>query len=234
MGMRVLVLSDIHGNMPALEAIVKDEDWDLMICLGDLVDYGPWPDEVIDYIMENADYTVMGNHDYSLAFGAECGCSEEYVELTLHTRKATLYRLSELHKSYLQSLPEKLDLEMGGKVIHLVHGSYKNPLYGFVSPSMPEKAILKEMDGAKGIVLFGHSHIPMEKELKEDLKIINPGSVGFPKENDPRASYIVIENGKFRLKKVEYDIEKMVSGIESMEIPEEIKNRLILSVREGK
>ncbi len=220
--------------MPALEKIAEEETWDLMVCLGDLVDYGPWPDEVIDYIMENADYTIMGNHDYSLALGGDCGCSEEYVELTMHTRRATMHRLNDLYRSYLKSLPEKLEIDIEGKHINLVHGSYKNPLYGFISPDVPEEVIWTEMQDARGIVLFGHSHIEMQKELRDDLLIVNPGSVGFPKGNDPRASYIIFENGRFHIKKVEYDVEKTVKGILEMDIPDNLKQSLIVSVREGK
>ena len=234
MGMRVLVLSDIHGNMPALEAIVKDEDWDLMICLGDLVDYGPWPDEVIDYIMENADYTVMGNHDYSLALGGDCGCSEEYVELTMYTRRATMNKISDLYRSYLKSLPEKLEIDIEGRHTNLVHGSYKNPLYGFISPDVPEEVIFEEMQMASGVVLFGHSHIPMEKDLRDDLKIVNPGSVGFPKGNDPRASYVIIENGRFHLKKIEYNVDLMINGLRNMDLPDDVKQTLITSIKEGR
>ena len=232
--MRVLILADIHGNMPALIEIAEKETWDLMICLGDLVDYGPWPDEVIDFIMENADYTILGNHDYSLALGGDCGCSPEYVDLTMYSRKATITRINELQRSYLASLPEKLEVDIGGNKTHLVHGSVKSPLYGFVAPFIDEEAIYREMGDAEGVVLFGHSHMDMYKELRDDLVIVNPGSVGFPKGNDPRASYVIYENGRFHQKKLEYDVEKMVQGLMSMDMPDEIKNILIDSVREGR
>ncbi len=232
--MRVLILADIHGNMPALSEIAARESWDLMICLGDLVDYGPWPDEVIDFIMENADYTVMGNHDYSLALHGDCGCSPEYVALTMYSRKATENRVNDLIRSYLASLPEKLEIDLDGKRLHLVHGSIRNPLYGFIAPFLNDEDILKEMQDASGIVIFGHSHIEMQRELRDDLIIINPGSVGFPRGNDPRTSYIIYENGRFHQKRLEYDIEKMVQGIVAMNMPDEIKNVLIDSVREGR
>ncbi len=232
--MRVLILADIHGNMPALSEIAEKESWDLMICLGDLVDYGPWPDEVIDFIMENADYVILGNHDYSLAFGGDCGCSPEYVDVTMYSRKATINRISVLQRSYLASLPERLDIEIDGKNVHLVHGSIKHPLYGFVTPFVDKKIIWDEMGDAEGIVLFGHSHIDMYKKLKDNLVIINPGSVGFPKGNDPRTSYIIYENGRFHQKKLEYDVEKVVQGLMAMDMPDEIKNALIDSVREGR
>lgn len=232
--MRILVLADIHGNMPALEEIAKKETWDILICLGDLVDYGPWPDEVIDFIMESSNYTVMGNHDYSLAFGGNCGCSAEYIDLTMYSRKSTIDKLTKLHMSYLSKLPKKLELELDGMKLTIVHGSIKHPLYGFVAPFTDEKNIREEMNGADGIVLFGHSHLDMYKMLPSHLVIINPGSVGFPKGGDPRASYGVFEDGRYYQKKLEYDIESMVQGIMAMDMPKEIKDKLIYSVREGK
>lgn len=233
--MRILILADIHGNMPALEAIIREESWDLMICLGDLVDYGPWPDEVVDFIIENADYTVMGNHDYSLTFDGDCGCSPEYVDLTLYSRNATLSKINEVMKSYLASLPKKLLLELDNNKFHLVHGSIKNPLYGWVAPGLDEEKIRKEMYGVEGIVLFGHSHMGMYRKLEENLIIVNPGSVGFPKgEGDPRASYIIYENGKFHQKKVFYNIDRTVQGIVAMDMPDEIKNILISNLLKGR
>ena len=232
--MRILVLADIHGNMPALKEIAKKESWDIMLCLGDLVDYGPWPDEVIDFIKENADYVVLGNHDYSLAFDGDCGCTSEYIDLTMYSRKAVLDRLNESHILYLKSLPQRLKLDIDGLVLNLVHGSIRHPLYGFVAPFVEENKIREEMDGAEGIVLFGHSHYAMQKRLSSNLVIINPGSVGFPKGDDPRTSYGVFEDGKYYQKKLEYDIESVVNGIKNMDMPMKVKDVLIYKIKEGK
>ncbi len=234
--MRVLIVSDIHANYPALMAVLEREYYfDKLICLGDLVDYGPFPEKVINKIREISDLTIQGNHDFSLATGGDCGCSKEYLASTMASRKATYDKISIENIEYLKTLPKKYSLVIDGISYTFVHGSFKNPLYGFVAPYLPDNIIRKEMEGVpKGVLFFGHSHIQMNFVLNKSTLLVNPGSVGFPKTGDNRAAYVVVEDGDISFKKTHYDIGKTVEGIKNLNMPDSVKEELIFSLKEGR
>jgi len=235
--MKLLVLADIHSNRAALEAILEKEEYDAVLCLGDLVDYGPEPRSVIKIIRQISSFTIMGNHDLSLAYNKGCvGCTEFFEKITLASRNNIYYRFTEEELNYLKKLPDKILVELDGINILMVHGTVKKPYEGYITPSTPPHIIEEEMhyEGNKKIdlILFGHSHIPMDYQL-HDYRIINPGSVGFPRGGDPRASYVVIEDGEIHFRKAKYNVEETINGLKNMNLPEDIFDYLSKLLKRG-
>ncbi len=228
--MKVLIISDIHGNIWALEKILKTEEYDILICLGDLVDYGPYPDEVVQMIKDKANYTVMGNHDYSLAFETDCpGTTEEYKKLTLELRKYFNYNLSKESVSYLKSLPLQISVEIQGKKLHLVHSSVKDPLGDYVTFKQDIELIKDKMlpeDKGTNFVLYGHTHLAGVMNIN-GIGIVNPGSVGFPRDIPYLPTYAVFENGTVSFKKIDYDVQKLISEFKRARVPEKYQRHLL-------
>lgn len=230
--MRIAVISDIHGNLEALERVLeRARDFDYLIVLGDLVDYGPDPDIVIDVIRGHSPIAVRGNHDHAAAFNVDCGCGELTHDISVYTREnITSPKLSEGQRAYLSSLPLTEVVELNGVVIGMVHGSIKSPLYGYVYPWEAHSALCQRglrMGGEKiegcelpyDLLLLGHTHHQFVIKIGRTL-VVNPGSVGQPRDGDPRASFSVInvegDPLEIALHRVKYDVEKTVRKLEAL------------------
>ena len=202
--MRLLVLSDVHGNMDALEAI--EEDHDTLFFLGDLVDYGPSPRECIDYVKRKATRVVRGNHDNAVATGADCRCGQRYRHLSLATRQYMHRLLRREDVGYLGAMPLTLNFELDGIKICMAHASPRDPLYRYITPEITDRELEMELEGVEtDLVLLGHSHLPMCRKIGGKT-VVNPGSVGQPRDGIPMASYAVVEDGGVELKRAEYDV----------------------------
>jgi putative phosphoesterase len=215
--MRILLIADIHGNYEALQKILKIPH-DRAICLGDIVDYGPDPDKCIDILCEKAIPTIRGNHDNAVAFKVDCQCGYKYKHLSIATREYTWEILDRSGIEYLQKLPLLIREEIDGKRLYLTHGSPRS-MFEYIKPETQDEEIRKMIDesteplGADFLVI-GHSHIPMNRKLG-NLTIINPGSVGQPRDGDTRASCAVFdtENGKIEHLRLDYDIDSVCAKI---------------------
>ena len=234
--MRILVLSDIHGNYDALSAVLEAERYDAVWFLGDLTDYGPEPHLVLDTLRDlKPEVWVTGNHDYANAFGVDCGCGEKTHELSVYTREHISRRfLSEEDINFLKSLPLKVERRIDGEDYFFVHGCPADPLYGYMFDFMPE-CMRNEIGGKveANFLFFGHTHFPVYGE-HEGIRYLNPGSVGQPRDGDPRASYAVIQEGKVTLKRIEYPVERTVEKIRSIVEDDEQRRALISILRSGK
>jgi phosphoesterase, MJ0936 family len=211
--MKLLIISDIHGNKEALDAVMAVPH-DTVICLGDLVDYGPSPEECIDLLMEQKVPTVRGNHDNAVAFGMECGCGYEYKHLSLATREYTTDILNDIQMDFLRKLPMNIERTENGKELYFAHGS---PLsfYDYIKPDTPEETIkeyIKEVDA--DFIFMGHSHLPFIRKVG-DVTMINPGSVGQPRDGDIRASCVVFDTETLQTEfiRVEYEMEAVFGKI---------------------
>ena len=120
--MKLLIISDIHGNKEALDAVLEVEH-DAVVCLGDLVDYGPAPAECIDLIRQTGIRTIMGNHDNAVANRVDCECGSTYKHLSVATREYTREQLDDSHIEYLKSLRADMDMTFKDAVVHFAHGS---------------------------------------------------------------------------------------------------------------
>lgn len=228
--MRILVLSDIHGNWPALAAI--DEPYDVCLCLGDLVDYGPDPAPCVRWAMEHADHAIRGNHDHGVAQGIPVSGETGYRYLTRVTRPFVWDALGHDERKYLLQLPLTRRLTLGGKRFLLVHGTPRDPLdeYLLKDPKVWAKRVQNvEAD----IVCVGHSHMQFNLEV-DGTVVVNPGSVGQPRDGDPRVAYAVIEDNRIELKRVEYPVEDAIARIESSAFPDRAKQLMSYCLRFGK
>jgi putative phosphoesterase len=228
--MRILVVSDIHANWPALAAI--DEPHDVCLCLGDLVDYGPDPAPCVRWAMEHADYAIRGNHDHGVAQGIPVSGETGFRYLTRVSRPFVWDALGHDERRYLLQLPLTQRLTLGGRRFLLVHGTPRDPLdeYLLKDPKVWAKRVQNvEAD----VVCVGHSHMQFNLAV-DGTVVVNPGSVGQPRDGDPRAAYAVIEDSRVELKRVAYPVEEAVARLEASPLPDRAKQLMSHCLRTGR
>jgi predicted phosphodiesterase len=242
--MRVAVVSDIHSNLHALEAVLRaidaeapDELW----CLGDLVGYGPRPNECCAAIAERADVCLAGNHDLAVRgtidlaeFGGEAGIAATWTR--------------EVLESHAQELLDRLQPKGDAHGVSLYHGSARDPIWEYVLSDEAALATLELADSA--LVLVGHSHVALrvvqaggeldggvaaagtEVELGGVHALLNPGSVGQPRDGDPRAAYLLLDLDAQRasFRRVEYDVASTQREMREAGLPEMLAARLELGL----
>ncbi len=218
--MKILVISDIHGNLNAMEAVsAACKEADMVFCLGDMVNYGPYPGECIERVQNLTDKVVRGNHDNALGRNLDCGCSPKYKELSDSGKVFTNSILTVHEKNYLANLPLTLNIEVKGKRFLLSHGSPSGDIYKYLRPDASDSELESELhDISTDVIFIGHTHLPMIRKVK-GVTIVNPGSVGQPRDGVPMASYAVWEDGHIEVKRVSYDIEVTVQGLQKTNIP---------------
>ena len=228
--MRILVVSDIHANWPALAAI--DEPHDFAVCLGDLVDYGPNPLECVRWSMEHARYAIRGNHDHGVAQGVSVLGETGYRYLTRVTRPFMWEALGVEERRYLLQLPLTSRFKVGNRRFLLVHGTPRDPLDEYLMRD-PETWAKRLADCDADVVCVGHSHMQFNLRAGSTV-VINPGSVGNPRDGDPRAAYAVIDGNKIELKRVAYPIEQTIAQLEASSLPEKAKEMFRECYRHGR
>jgi putative phosphoesterase len=233
--MRILVISDVHANWPALEAIASAEPYDSLVVGGDLVSYGPHPREVVDFVRSHATVAVRGNHDQALAHRVDCRCAPASQPLAEATRAVHREMLSPQQVAYLGALPLTGEFMAGHQNFFSVHASPREHLFRYtLTPEAPDDHLRAEISGVDAdVILLGHTHFPMIRRIGRHT-VINPGSVGQPRDGDPRASYAVIEDGLPRLRRVSYDTERTARDLRALPIPPEIADSLISILKNGK
>ena len=208
--MRVLVISDVHGNLAALEAVLA-EPHDAVVCLGDLVGYGPEPGACARRIRIEAGLVLQGNHDRALGEGVPPRCRAEFEWLAEALAPVGRTQLEPGERAWLAGLPRMATREYDGLRCLLVHATPRDPLYRYLGSDGAEWA--REIGTLDAdTVLVGHTHLQFELTAA-GRHVINPGSVGQPKDGDPRAAYAVLENGAVRLGRVTYDVERTVAAL---------------------
>lgn len=208
--MRILVLADIHANWPALSAI--QETFDACLVLGDLVEYGAQPTECIDWVRKHATVIIRGNHDHSVAQRVPPPSGSGLRALSGATRLQHWNILSPTHLKYLSRLPVSQSVELGNQRYYLVHATPRDPMDEYLAMDADAwKARLATIDA--DFVCVGHTHLQFHMDLGR-LQILNPGSVGQPRDGDPRAAYAIIQDGRVELKRVAYDIDAAVRALQ--------------------
>ncbi len=233
----VAFFSDVHGNLAALEAVlaeVRARHVDRVYCLGDLVGYGPHPNEVIDAIRVEGVSTIMGNYDEGVGFDlGHCGCfyaDAEAKRIGAASYTFTSDAVTVEGKAYLRALPRELRLEIGEQRVHLVHGSPRK-INEYLLPTRDERTFERIAAAETADVLvFGHTHRPWHRTFGEVL-FVNVGSVGRPTDGDPRAAYTVLHLGpgttvEVEDVRVEYDVERTAAGIVKAGLPVELAEML--------
>ena len=228
-GLKTLILSDIHGNLPALEAILGGErPFDSCLFLGDVVDYGPFPKECIHFLMDEMDVGVMGNHDNAIAYEVDCGCRGDFKRFSEETRAwhKTLLDKRDLH--FLRSLTPLANTHIQGESFLLAHATPSGDMFRYLE----EDDVDSEMQHiAVQFVLLGHTHIQFKRRVGDTL-VINPGSVGLARDGR-QACYAVLRDGKIDLHRIEYDVERTVTTLEASPISAASKEGLAALLRGG-
>lgn len=244
--MRFAFISDIHANLPALESvsdhIAGQRDVAAAYHLGDLVGYAPWPNETVALLRAKGIVGIAGNYDSTVGTNYKhCGCKYEdprQEELSHLSFEWTKTHSSEDTKRYLAALPFRVDVKplgghAAGPTIFLVHGTPTlNTLYW--TEDRPDSFCLQmaKIAGAKSgdVMCFGHTHIPWSRVV-EGIHFVNTGSVGRPKDGDPRAGYVLLDVGQqqaqYEFVRVEYDVAKAVEAIRASDLPHEFADYLV-------
>ncbi len=221
---RIALLSDMHGNSAATEAVLAEIDAaapDETICLGDLVGYGARPNEVIDLVRERDIPTIMGNYDDGVGFDRDdCGCAYKDKDEEARGQQSLMWTrgvVDDDRKAYLRGFAPELRREVNGVRIRLVHGSPRR-MNEYLFEDRDEGS-LKRIAGITDadVLIFGHTHKPWHREI-EGVLFVNTGSVGKPKDGDPRACWVLLtvrEDGSTEVdtRRVDYDIAAMSAAI---------------------
>lgn len=238
--MRIAVLSDIHANLPALDAVLADAGpVDAVWQLGDIVGYGPEPDAVVQRLREVGAIGVRGNHD-----AAACGGSE--IEwFNPEARRAMEWTRGAISPATVEWLAGLPDRRTEG-ACDLVHGSHREPLWEYVTSELIARANLGALTVEARIGLHGHTHVPVafvedagrvttvrgrpggSLELEGRRALVNPGSVGQPRDGDPDASYLILEPEADRVTwhRVAYDVAGVQGAMRDAGLPLSLAARL--------
>ncbi len=231
--MRIVVISDLHANLAALEAVAR-EPFDRLICLGDLVGYGPAPNEVIRFVREHAFAAIRGNHDNAIALDVDCQCSASNKALAEATLAYHRSLLDQETLDWLRALPMSAEFKLDGYRFAAFHATPRDPFYGYqITPDLPDDQLREEIEGVKAdFILLGHTHVPMVRGIGSRV-VVNPGSVGQPRDGAPQASYAIIEDGIVELKRTDYDLRKTLDALARLPLNREILDRLIAILERG-
>jgi putative phosphoesterase len=236
-GSAVAVITDIHANLPALHAAlarIEELELDRVYCGGDLVGYGPHPNEVCALIEERGIPTIYGNYDYAIGRGLEdCGCAyptQHERDLGQRSVDWTLAHTSQHAKDFMRELPFDLRFDVGEHDVHLVHGSPRKVneyLFEDKPASLYERLARAEQAGT---LAFGHTHKPWVREYG-DVLFVNCGSVGKPKDGDPRGAFAIFRPSQggldVSIERVPYDAEAVAREVAAVGLPGEYAEKLV-------
>jgi predicted phosphodiesterase len=247
--MRYALISDIHGNLPALDAVLADIERravDAIVHLGDLVGYAPWPNEVVERLRSRGITGIAGNYDSTVGTDYKhCGCRYEdprQEELSHVSFEWTKQHCSNETRQYLAALPFRMDLKplgghAAGPTIILVHGSPTlNTLYWTEDRPDAFCTQMANIAGAKSgdVLCFGHTHVPWFRTV-EGITFVNTGSVGRPKDGDARAGYVLLTVRPAHIKsevvRVAYDVEQAATAIRDSTLPDDFADHLLTGGR---
>lgn len=218
--MKVGLVSDIHGNLPALEAVLNDIPGDVeqLVCLGDIVGYGPWPSACVELVQEHCGTVLQGNHDREFVDPEGYTDNEQAMAGLRYTNE----EVNGDNRDWLQDLPRRQDFNDGD--VLLVH-DHPEIVDRYVTPRSFSD-IRPYLDDYKACFL-GHTHIQHEAIIDNRL-ILNPGSVGQPRDGNPKAAYAVVntETWETDLHRVDYDIRQVQRKVKEVGLPQEIGDRL--------
>jgi putative phosphoesterase len=238
-GQSIAVITDVHGNVPALEAALARIDElgiGKVFCGGDLVGYGPWPNEVCRLLEARGIPTIYGNYDYAIGRDQEdCGCAYTDThdrELGERSIAWTLEHTDAASKAFMRGLPFDLRFELGGRRARLVHGSPRK-VNEYLFEDKPAKTFERIARGADcDVLVCGHTHQPWIHEYAGVL-FVNCGSVGKPKDGDPRGGLAVLEAAgeevRPRIDRFSYDVDYVAERVASAGLPAEYGEKLLIA-----
>jgi putative phosphoesterase len=232
--MRIALFSDVHSNLPALEAVlagIASAGVDQLYALGDLVGYAPWPNEVLERLQSENLPIVMGNYDDGTGFDRdECGCAyTDPTEKALGDQSFawTKANTSDANKAWLRELSAQIRFEAGHRRHLLVHGSPRR-INEYLYEDRDDATFARIAAAADAdVIVCGHTHRPYDKTVA-GVRFINVGSVGKPKDGDPRACWVLLDTtaGTVDFRRVPYDVEAAARAVEASGLPSEFAAQL--------
>ncbi len=227
--MKIAIFSDIHGNRHALEAVLADIKAlqpERVYCLGDLVGYGAFPNEVTEQIQREGFPTIMGNYDDGVGYDRdECGCAYREAldrELGQRSLEWTKAHTTDENKAFLRTLVPDIRFDVDGKRVLLVHGSpRKMNEYLFEERAISSFQHIAKSSNAD-VIVFGHTHVPYTKTV-DGVLFVNVGSVGKPKDGDPRACYVVFDPASdtpLTFRRIDYEVAEAARAIRESNLPD--------------
>lgn len=233
--MAIAIISDIHGNLEALSTAldyISQQGIKDIYCLGDVVGYGPNPNECIEIVRQRCKVVLMGNHDYAAIGLARIEYFNQYAKLATYW---TMERLTQENQDFLRNLPFIYQTDS----MIFVHASPSNPSHWYYILSLND-AIMEMQSFTQDICFVGHSHVPVvynrHQVLKGDLKIepnekyiVNVGSIGQPRDGDPRLCFVIYEpeTGDLKYVRLNYDIDRTYQKILKSGLPTFLAERLL-------
>lgn len=225
--MRIGVISDIHANLPALRAVLVDLDVsrpDEVWCAGDIVGYNPWPNEVVEILRSRRVRGIRGNHERAVLSGD----TSWFNELAAAAVKWTRVHMSVSSVGYIKDLEDRTRTSCADGTIAMYHGSPRNDdEYVLPWSATPDLLAIAQAD----VVVLGHTHIPMAFRWPYGM-LVNPGSVGQPRDGDPRAAWGLLDTSRrtFEVRRVPYDVDGVAREIRRVGLPGELADRLYAGV----
>lgn len=239
---RIAILSDVHGNLPAFRTVIDDAraaDVDALWCLGDFVGYGASPDECVALALEECDVLLAGNHDLAVAGRIDI------TDFSPGAAAAALWTQEHASGDTIELLA-KLEPAREGERIGLYHGSPRDPIWEYVLTTEQAKDCIEAMDPRVGAI--GHSHVALrftrtdgevvgeqmpggtEHDLADGEWLVNPGSVGQPRDRDPRAAWMLVDLDRWTAswRRVEYPVEEAARAISEADLPGHLADRLFI------
>lgn len=227
--MKVALVADIHANFAALRAF--SESYHELWVIGDLVNFGPRPAEVVEWVRTHAHCVIRGNHDHAVGYATDPRCIPAYQAMAAETGEFSSSVLTKDQKQYLRLLPLTADRTLAGTKFHLCHATPSDPLFGYLEQDA--SAWKSEMSSTRAdVVVVGHTHVPFLRSIGK-RHLVNPGSLAGLKITSPQASYATWEDGRFQLKRYSYPFEETVTEIGAMPISQPVQEQLAELITAG-
>jgi protein phosphatase len=228
--LKLLIVSDIHSNLEALQTVLAEPHDELWV-LGDLVNYGPNPNEVMELVRRHASMVIQGNHDYAVGNSADPQCSRPFHEMARAMQDYTESVLNAEQKEFLRNLPRTAARTIDGCRFFLCHATPTDPLFKYCPAELAQWA--PEIAGVQAdIVVTGHTHRRFTMNL-EKQRIVNQGSVGQSKDGASAACYALWDDGRMSLQSRPYPVEETVKKILSLPVSIETRSQLAEVLRSG-
>jgi putative phosphoesterase len=224
--MKILVISDIHGNYHALDRVLQSVRYDALLCCGDIVVDYPFPEQCIKALKDTAAHVCFGNNDFNVAYGQKPSVqlAEKYAHLAKdldRSTELTVASLSDDSINYLQKLPRDCRFTLDGISCCMNHTAPRMSVHDYLDHATPLSELADHYYDIQADVIFtGHTHIPYVKNIGEKV-LVNPGSIGEPRDGDPRASYAIVDTatGGIELGRLEYDISETIEVLKELNYP---------------
>lgn len=226
--MKIAIIADVHSNLEAFKEVlahIKLQRVSKILCAGDIVGYNADCNECCELVKKHDIISILGNHDAVSLDLKNLDWFNPYAQAAL---KWTNKKLSDEGKDFLSKLPETYEESIDRRKIFMVHGSPNGHLFDYVYPHSTDSFLNSLFEKADADVLIvGHTHVPMIKKLGPKI-VINPGAVGQPRDNNPDASYCILDTNGFNINlyRVKYDINAAASKVINNNLPRYLADRL--------